>query len=136
MRRPGSKGQSLVETTLILAAFMGLLLGMVGVGGTLFARQTLAARVHDAARWGAVNSYDPVAIRNLVLYGTTTPTKDAQPFLGLSAPDVAVTKAGCPGADCRVSVDIARHGLQSVELVECDGPTCGVPAKPSDSPPL
>ncbi len=132
MRRPSSKGQSLVETTLILAAFMGLLLGMVGIGGTLFARQTLAGRVQDAARWGAVNSFDAPAIRNLVLYGTAAPAKDAQPFLGLSPSDVAVAEPGCPGVDCRVSVEIPQHGIRSVEPVECA--TCGVPAKPSDRP--
>ena len=46
MRQPGIRkchlrGQSLVETTLILAAFMGLILGMVGVGQMLFVRQAL-----------------------------------------------------------------------------------------------
>jgi Flp pilus assembly protein TadG len=134
MKRPRVKGQSLVETTLVLAAFMGLLLGMVGVGGTLFARQILAARVHEAARWGAVNTYDPTAIRNVVLYGTAKPEKDAQSFIGLSAADVGVAQPGCPGADCRVSVDIPQYGIRSVELIECEGATCGVPAKPSGSP--
>jgi TadE-like protein len=134
MRRRSSRGQSLVETTFILAAFMGLLLGMVGIGGTLFARQTLAARVHEAARWGAVKSYDPIVIRNLVLYGTAAPEKDAQRFLGLSANEIGVANPGCPGPDCRVSVDIPQHGIRSVELVECGGVpgnvTCGAPAKP------
>ncbi len=134
MKRRDRKGQSLVETTMILAAFMGLLLGMVGVGGTLFARQILASRVEEAARWGAVNSYDPGVIRNLVLFGTAAPAKDAQGFLALSAADVVVAKPGCPGADCRVTVEIPKHGIRGVELVECAGAaydvTCGVPAKP------
>src|SRR5580698_2039987 len=108
MNRPGSKGQSLVETALILAAFMGMLLGMAGIGGTLFARQTLAGRVEDAARWGARNHYEPESLGNLVLFGTATPEKDAQAFLGLSAADVAITEPGCPGADCRVSVEMPR----------------------------
>ncbi len=56
-------GQSLVESALILAAFMGLLLGMAGVGQSLFVRQTLADRARVAARWGALNTYDPQAIR-------------------------------------------------------------------------
>jgi hypothetical protein len=118
MRRRRSRGQSLVETTLILAAFMGLMLGMVGVGQMLFVRQTLAERAQDAARWGALNPYDAPAIRNLVLYGTTTPSDGAMPFAGLSPSEVVVANPGCPGADCRVSIAIPGHGIQSTEPVE------------------
>jgi hypothetical protein len=112
------RGQSLVETTLILAAFMGLILGMVGVGQMLFVRQALAQRAQDAARWGAVNAYDGPAIRNLVLYGTATPTDGATAFGGLAEAEVVVDNPGCPGVDCRVSVAIPGHGIQSTEPVE------------------
>ena len=118
MRRRSSKGQSLVETTFILAAFFGLLLGMTGVGEMLFVRQTLVARAHDAARWGAVNSYDAEAIRNVVLYGTAAPERDATPFLGLTRSSVVVSNPGCPGADCRVTVAIPAHGILSMEPAE------------------
>ena len=113
-----SKGQSLVETTLVLAAFVGLVAGIVGVGQMLFVRQSLAERVHDAARWGAMNPYDPRAIRNLVLYGTVAPTPDARPFLGLTSEAVVVGNPGCPGVDCRVSVAITGQGVRSVEPCE------------------
>jgi hypothetical protein len=63
-------GQSLVETALILAAFMGLLLGMTGIGEQIFVRQTLADRARQAARWGALNPYDPAKIREMVHFGT------------------------------------------------------------------
>jgi Flp pilus assembly protein TadG len=112
------RGQSLVETTLILAAFMGLILGMVGVGQMLFVRQALAERAQDAARWGAVNAYDGPAIRNLVLYGTATPPEGSTTFGGLAASEVVVDNPGCPGVDCRVSVAIPGHGIQSTEPVE------------------
>jgi hypothetical protein len=118
MSRQSSKGQSLVETSLILAAFMGLLLGMAGVGQSLFVRQALADRAHDAARWGAVNTYDPVAVQNLVRYGTPTPSNGAAPFAGLAATDVIVGNPGCPGINCRVSVEIPAQGIRSVEPVE------------------
>lgn len=118
MRRRGSKGQSLVETTLILAAFMGLMLGMAGVGQMLFVRQALAERTHEAARWGALNAFDATAIRNLVLYGTTAPAEGATPFAGISASEVVVANPGCPGVDCRVSVSIPGQGIQSAEPVE------------------
>ena len=115
MRRRRSHGQSLVETTLILTAFMGLLVGMIDVGQMLFAREALAERVRDATRWGAMNPFDAAAIRNMVLYGTASPAEGAAPFVGLAEPDVVVSNPGCPGVDCRVTVAIPGHGIQSTE---------------------
>jgi Flp pilus assembly protein TadG len=131
MRHSRRKGQSLVETSLILAAFLGLLLGMVTIGQTLFVRQTFADRVHEAARWGAVNTYDPAAIRNLVQYGTVTPDPGATPFMGLTASEVVVAAPGCPGTQCRVSVAIPAQGIQSTEPAESsDRAISDVPSKP------
>lgn len=108
----------MIETALVLAAFMGVLLGMIGVGQMIFTRQTLAERAHDAARWGAMHPYDAGAVRNLVLYGTTAPATDARPLLGLASDAVEVGDPGCPGPDCRVSVAIPGQGVRSVEPVE------------------
>jgi len=131
MKRSRSKGQSLVETSLILAAFLGLLLGMVGIGQILFVRQTFSARVHEAARWGAVNSYDPQAIRNLVLYGTIAPEAGSSPFMGLTPSEVLIASPGCPGAQCRIAVSIPAQGIQSTEPAEFrEGATDGLPSKP------
>ena len=116
--RRGSRGQSLVETTLILIAFMSLLLGMTVTGEKLFVKQELTQRAHDAARWGALNHYDADMIRNLVLYATTVPATDADAFDSLKLADVVVTNAGCPGPDCRIRVAIPAHGVQSVQPVE------------------
>jgi TadE-like protein len=129
MTRNPRKGQSLVETALILAAFLGLLLGMISIGGALFARQTLSDRVQQAARWGAVNTYDPAAIRNVVLFGTATPEPTERAFLGLDASAVEVGNPGCPGPQCRVSVAIPSQGVHCVQPVE-SAPTGDVPAKP------
>jgi hypothetical protein len=111
-------GQSLVETALILAAFMGLLLGMTGVGELIFVRQTLADRASQAARWGAVNNYNPTAIRDMVRFGTATPEQGQAPFFGLAAAAIEVSNPGCPGVGCRVSVAIPEHGIRSVEPME------------------
>jgi len=115
MKRRSSRGQSLVEATLILTAFMGLILGMMSVGERLFVRQTLIERAQEAARWGAMNAFDAGAIRNVVLYGTATPSEGTNPFAGLRAEEVVVGNPGCPGVDCRVSVAIPEHGIESVE---------------------
>jgi hypothetical protein len=125
------KGQSLVETSLILAAFLGLLLGMVTIGQTLFVRQTFAERAHEAARWGALNTFDPAAIRNLVQYGTVTPDPGATPFMGLAASEVVVAAPGCPGPQGRVSVAIPAQGIQSTEPAESgDRAISDAPSKP------
>jgi TadE-like protein len=115
-------GQSLVESALVLAAFMGLLLGMTGVGQMLFVRQTLADRVRQAARWGALNAYDPAAIRNVVRFGTAAPAPGDSPFFGLATASITVSNPGCPGPECRVSVAIPEHGIRSIEPVEDAGP--------------
>ena len=118
MRRRGRSGQTMVETTLILAAFMGLLLGMAAVGQMLFVRQALACRVQDAARWGALNDYDAEAIRNVVLYGAAKPADGTMAFAGLTRQEVVVANPGCPGTDCRVSVAVPGHAIQSTEPVQ------------------
>lgn len=99
------RGQSLVETALILAAFMGLLLGMTGVGESLFIRQTLADRAREAARWGALHPYNPAKIRAMVRFGTIVDS------------DIQVSNPGCPGPDCRISVALPAHGIRCVEPV-------------------
>jgi hypothetical protein len=111
-------GQSLVESALILTAFMGLLLAMIGIGQLVFIRQTLADRARMAARWGALNSYDADAIRRVVLFGTASPDPGQSPFLGLTPAAVDVSNPGCPGLNCRVSVAIPEHGIRSVEPME------------------
>jgi hypothetical protein len=119
----------LVETTLILTAFMGLILGMVDVGQMLFVRQALAVRAQEAARWGALNTFDAPAIRNVVLYGTANPAFGATPFAVLTPQEVVVENPGCPGIDCRVSVSIPGRGIQSIEPVEIDSSTLAVSAR-------
>ena len=115
MRRQKQAGQSLIESTLILTAFMGLIIGMSGIGQLLFVRQTLADRARMAARFGALNSYDPAAIRRMVLFGTADAAPGQTAFFGLKPDAVDVSNPGCPGTACRVSVAIPEHGIRSVE---------------------
>jgi hypothetical protein len=128
------RGQSLVETALILAAFMALLLGMTGVGELIFVRQTLADRASQAARWGAVNNYNPTAIRDMVRFGTATPEQGQTPFFGLPAAAVEVSNPGCPGVGCRVSVAIPGHGIRSVEPMEDSVPAAPIVAPVASKP--
>lgn len=116
MRKRRARGQSLVESALVIAVLGGLILGIAEVGQALFARQTLSARVHDAARWAAIREYDPGAIRNFVVYGAALPGQ-AAPLLGLKTDQVGVDKFGCPG-ECRIEVSVSGYGVRAVEPVE------------------
>jgi hypothetical protein len=88
--RNRQKGGPVLETVLTLIAFLALSLGVFDVGTMLFVYQTLTDRARNAARWGAVNTYDPTSIQNMVLYGTTTAGET--PSFGLSAANVTVSR--------------------------------------------
>jgi hypothetical protein len=109
------RGQSLVETTLILGAFMGLLLAIIHVGVMLVQRQALLERVRQAARWGATQPYEETQIRNLVLFGTTAPAPGAYP---ISEVEIKVRQTDCPGSACRVRVSAPAQGIEISEMVE------------------
>ena len=118
------RGQSLVESALILAAFMGLLLGMTGVGEQVFVRQTLSDRAREAARWGALNPYNPAGIRNKVRFGT------------VSDSEIEVSNPGCPGPDCRIRVAIPSHGILAIEpVIAAPDPSSADAAPPDVSKP-
>jgi len=109
------RGQTLVETTLILGAFMGLLLAIVHVGVLLVERQALLERVRQAARWGATQPFEATQIRNIVLFGTAAPAAGAFPISDI---DVQVRQTDCPGTACRVLVAAPSQGIQLSEMVE------------------
>src|SRR5579862_626185 len=71
-RHDRQRGAALVEASLIFILALGLLMGLVDVGEMLFIHQTVTDHVRAAARWAAVNPYDPTSTTNMVLYGTTT----------------------------------------------------------------
>jgi TadE-like protein len=117
-RTRNRRGQSLVESTFVLAAFMSLLFGIAQVAETLFTRQTLVQRANAAARWGAMHPYDPHAIRNVALFGSARPGEGATAVFGLNESEIQVSNPGCPGPSCRITVAIPAHGVRSVEPVE------------------
>ena len=117
MMRTRNRGQSLVESAFVLAAFMSLLFGVAQVAETLFTRQTLVQRANAAARWGAMHPYDARAIRNIALFGSAQPEEGATAVFGLSESAIQVSNPGCPGPGCRIAVAFPTHGVRSVEPV-------------------
>lgn len=68
--RAGSRrGAALIEATLILPLFLIFWFGIVDWGITYWMHETLVHNVNTAARRGIVTTWDPVAIRNMVVYG-------------------------------------------------------------------
>src|SRR5579864_2297205 len=91
-RRRRQKGSTLLESALTLVVFLTLFFGVFDVGEMLFVHQTLTDRTRNAARWGAVNTFDPTSITNLVLYGATAPAQGQTPAFGLTASNVTVSR--------------------------------------------
>src|SRR5690348_7217617 len=58
----------------------------------LFIHQTLTDRARNAARWGAVNTFDATSIQNLVRYGATAPAAGQTASFGLAPSNVTVTR--------------------------------------------
>jgi Flp pilus assembly protein TadG len=88
-----SRGQSLVEATLVLLVFFGLLLGVVDCGQVMYSRQVLQERVRAAARWGSVHPFDGTGeqVANMVLYGQIqTPPAAGDTLLGLTRKNIDV----------------------------------------------
>jgi len=120
MKSRRERGQSLVEMTLVLGAFLGLSLSMISIGKTFVVHESFSARVYEAARWGAVHAYDPASICNIVLYGNAIPDPGATPFMGLADSQVVVDELACPGRQCRVTVAIPDKGIQCTQPSESD----------------
>ncbi len=85
-------GQSMVEATLVLLVFFGLLLAVIDCGEVLYAHEALVERARSAARWGALHPWQgPEPIVNLVLYGATQEPHQAAPgYLGMTPLNVQV----------------------------------------------
>lgn len=92
MRRRRQRGQSLVESALVLLAFFGLLLAVVDCGQVLFAHESLVERTRSAVRWGVLHAWQgPDQIVNMVLYGQADqPAGNPEGYLGLTADNVQV----------------------------------------------
>jgi hypothetical protein len=100
-------GTALVEATLTLMLFLVLLFSLFDFGFVMYLHQSFVNQARAAARYGAANSADTTQIKNLVLYGQTTPTRT--PFMGLQASNVTVTRSN-PGTRAdRINITISGY---------------------------
>jgi Flp pilus assembly protein TadG len=86
------RGQSLVESALVLLVFLSMLLGVFDCAQVLFAHQALVERVRTAVRWGMIHpDQGTEPISNLVLYNQTAEPRAAREgYLGLKPENVHV----------------------------------------------
>ncbi len=105
------RGSVMIETSLILLAFLMMLIGAFDFGQFLFVQQALVERARAAARWGAVNNpADATSITNMVLYNSATaPSNSAQGYMNLSASNVNVSNPDVGTNNYRLIVTISGY---------------------------
>ena len=106
------RGSALVESTLTLLAFVGILLATFDFGQILFVQHMLADRVRTAVRYGSINPADTEGIRNLVLFGTTVRPDGAAPPAALTSEMVEVERTGAGTPVERIAVTLKGYRLQ------------------------
>ncbi len=114
MTRRKTRGQSLVEATLVLIVFFAILLGVIDCGQVMFSHQALVERAREAVRWGSVHPFDGTGdqIANFVLYHEPGEPRIPEPaFLGLTRGNVQVRYQAPPDRpdDATVSVAIVNY---------------------------
>ena len=109
----GQRGQTLVESALVIIVLLCTLLGIIDFGQVLFFHQTLVERARAGVRWAAVQN--PIVtgdVQNYVIYNNSAGT--GTPILGsLTSSNVVVTQTGQVGCDdSRVTVQIVNYPFQ------------------------
>ncbi len=87
------RGQSIIESTLVLVVFLSLLFAVIDCGLVLVAHQSLVERTRAAVRWGVVHPWDGTGeqIANWILYDQPAePASSRQGYLGLTRANVQV----------------------------------------------
>lgn len=91
-RRTRQRGAVIIEATLTLLLYLGIVLALFDFGMVLFIQQTLTHRARDAARYAVIHAYENSGtltpkVRNLALCGNTT---SCSGLFGLTPGDVSV----------------------------------------------
>jgi len=109
-KRRRLRGQSLVETALVLLPFVLTLLGAFDVGQVLFLHATLHERARAGVRYAVVHGYDAPTVQNFVVYNSATP---AGPRLfGLQTSMVTVTRYDLGTGNDRIEVKISNYPMR------------------------
>ena len=66
------RGSALLEGALCLSLMAAFLIGIMDIAKVLFLHQGLVERARAGANWAATRPFDAVAIKNVVVYNSTT----------------------------------------------------------------
>ena len=105
------KGSALVETSLVLVIFLLTLIGIADIGQFMFQHASIVERVRAGLRYGVI-TYDPAAIRNVVLYGTPTPVAGTTPSFHLTASMVEVSRLDANAIEDRVKITVSNYPVE------------------------
>ena len=107
-RAARQRGSTLVESALVLLAFLIAVIGILDMSQILFTHNTLVERVREGLRYGVI-TYDATKIRNVVLYGTATPADNATPPFHLTSNMVQVSRLDVNQPEDRVMITVSNY---------------------------
>jgi len=91
-RNKSQRGNSILESALVLSTFLFMMIGVLDFGQFLYIHKALVERARNAIRWGTVQTYNHDQIQNMVLYNQpTTPTDGSTAIFGLTTSSVDVS---------------------------------------------
>jgi len=111
-KRRRTRGNTMVELSLICIVFLTLLIGAFDFGQMLFIHQSMVERLRWAARMGVAQQDSNSQIQNLVIYGNTAGTGSA--FFGLTTSMVTVTTSDLTTDNARTQVVIAGYPYKMI----------------------
>jgi hypothetical protein len=113
MRRNRRSGQSLIETSLVIIALLLIVVAILDFGQFLFYFQVLTDRARAGARYAVTNTYDELAIKNVVVFDN--PAGNGSETVGLFGIDrdthVSVHPTPSTGTPTRIEVRISNFPI-------------------------
>ena len=119
MRRPQERGQTLVESALVLLSLLAMILFVLDMGRVMLLGQYVTERARITARSATVNNWTEREVQNFLVFGKTQMPDDSASkpgFMGLLTSQVAYTVLGTQrDGDLRVQVKVT--GIQAVMFI-------------------
>lgn len=104
------RGSSLVEMVIGASVLMTVVFGVLEVGRLLWTHNALAEAARKGARYAAVSTQNTTNVKNMVVYGTTSPGGGATPVVyGMTTSNVNVTYTGFGVKQGTVTVEITGY---------------------------
>ena len=104
------RGNTLVESALVMVVFLAILIAIADFGQVLFFHQSIVERVRAGLRWGSIHAYDEAAIKNYILFNSSTaPAGASTGFLGLTSSNLQVTQSDVGANTERITVAVVNY---------------------------